>query len=208
LADINKLIDSILQYVRNSYDSSLGYFRQGGSFDPITNTFTWANIFAVDCQTWAMSAISPLLIDQWFGPGASLNIWKTTKRLGGYNCQTNTTGFCEGLGFSTNTEAQVFSGEWTLGGANMLRIFATLYNDPNLKSEADFMLNSVITQLTQTTTIDTIEVKGVLYASRRYWIPFGWWANKLLSTVSTAWTVLLESNFNPLHFGGAYVVDY
>jgi len=206
MADINMLIDSITQYVKDSYDREFGFFRQGGSFNVETNEFEWANIFAVDCQTWAMSAISPLLIDQWFGVGTSLNIWKTTKRLGGYKYQ-NATGSCEGLGFSDNID-QVFSGEWTLGASNMLRIFSNLYNDPSLKAEADFMLNNVVNQLTQTDTIDGVQVKGILYASKRHWIPFGWWANKLLSTVSTGWTVLLEKNYNPLHLGGEYIVDY
>jgi len=206
LADINMLINSITLYVKDSYDSQFGFFRQGGSFAN-TNEFVWSNVFAVDCQTWVMSAISPLLIDQWFGFGASLNIWKTTKRIGGYKYQ-NETGLCEGLGFTDNKDDQVFSGEWTLGASNMLRIFSRLYNDPSLKVEADLLLNNVVNQLTQTDTIDGVDVKGIVYANRRYWIPFGWWANKVLSTASTGWTVLLESNYNPLHLGGEYIVDY
>jgi len=207
MADINFLIDSISQYIRSSYDTSLGFFRQGGSFDEKTNQFVWSNVFAVDCQTWVMSAINPLLIDQWFGVGASLNTWKNTKIIGGYNCQTDA-GYCQGLGFSDNIQDQVFSGEWSLGGINMLRIFSYIYNDPNLKAEADYMLNNVITQLTQTETIDGVVAKGIVYANKRYWITFGWWANKVLSTASTGWTVMLEKNFNPLHLGGGYIIDY
>jgi len=186
----------------------LVFFRQGGSFDVNTNEFIWANVFAVDCQTWALSSVHPLLVDQWFGAGTSLNIWKTTKRLGGYKCQ-NETGLCEGLGFSDNIDDQVLSGEWTLGASNMLRILAGIYHDQaaTLNAEADFMLNNVVNQLTRTETIDGVVAKGILYASKRYWIPFGWWANPLLSTVSTGWTVLLEKNHNPLNLKGEYIVD-
>ena len=32
-------------------------------------------------QTWVVSVIGPDLVDQWFGPGASLKIWEKTKEL-------------------------------------------------------------------------------------------------------------------------------
>jgi len=90
----------------------------------------------------------------------------------------------------------------------MLYIFEKLYNNPSYKTEGDHMLQNVVNQLSLTTSIDGIEVRGIVYASKRYWIPFGWWANRLLSTASTSWTVLLESNYNPFFLGGAYLVDY
>lgn len=40
-----------------------------------------------------------------------------------------------------------------------------------------------------------------LYASKRYMIPFGWYANPLPSTSSTAWMVMVANGFDP--FGGA-----
>jgi hypothetical protein len=36
-----------------------------------------------------------------------------------------------------------------------------------------------------------------LYASKRYMIPFGWYANPLPSTCSTAWVVMVGAGFNP-----------
>jgi len=188
----------------------LGYFRQGGTYDPISKQFYWATgsaLFAVDCQTWAMSVINPLLIDQWFGPGTSHSIWKKTKTLGGFKCSTEN-GWCDGVGFTENQADQVFSGEWTLGAINMLRIFAKEYSDPSFMNEAQHMLDSVNSQLFKSETIDGKPVVGILYANKRYWIPFGWWANSLISTVSTSWTVVVEKNFNPLHLGGEYKIDY
>lgn len=44
-------------------------------------------------------------------------------------------------------------------------------------------------------------MKGAyLYASRRYLIPFGWYANPLPSTSSAAWMVMVETGFNPFKY--------
>jgi hypothetical protein len=42
-----------------------------------------------------------------------------------------------------------------------------------------------------------------LYASRRYAIPFGWYANPLPSTCATAWMIMLAERFDPFGYGGA-----
>lgn len=43
-----------------------------------------------------------------------------------------------------------------------------------------------------------------IYASKRYMIPFGWFANPLPSTTSTSWAIMLHYNFNPFKIGGDY----
>lgn len=48
----------------------------------------------------------------------------------------------------------------------------------------------------------------MLYASQRYYIPFGWWANNIPSTASTGWAVLVDSNHNPFLLTGAYSSSY
>jgi hypothetical protein len=45
--------------------------------------------------------------------------------------------------------------------------------------------------------------KSYLYASRRYRVPFGWYANPIPSTVSTAWIIMLADDFDPFGYGGA-----
>jgi len=41
-----------------------------------------------------------------------------------------------------------------------------------------------------------------LYASRRYAIPFGWYANPLPSTCATAWMLMLAAGFDPFGYRG------
>lgn len=43
----------------------------------------------------------------------------------------------------------------------------------------------------------TVNSGAYLYASKRYLIPFGWYANPLPSTSSTAWMVMVANGFNP-----------
>jgi len=212
LGNINMWITGIETFIKNSYTPALGYFRQGGVYDPTTKVFTWAtgpNAFAVDCQTWCMTVVSPLLIDQWFGAGAAVNIWNKTKELGGFNYQPATSK-ADGLGFTINAADQVLSGEWTLGGVNMLHVFANYYPGDASKYilEASHMLNTVVDKLSSTVNINGVVCQGVEYANKRYWIPFGWWANPLPSIASTAWTVMVEHGFNPFHLGGAYQSQY
>jgi len=45
--------------------------------------------------------------------------------------------------------------------------------------------------------------KPYLYASGRYFVPFGWYANPIPSTASTAWVVLVGDGFDPFGYGGA-----
>ena len=41
-----------------------------------------------------------------------------------------------------------------------------------------------------------------VYASRRYAIPFGWYANPLPSTCATAWVIMLAARFDPFGYAG------
>ncbi|NGX43838.1 MAG: hypothetical protein K940chlam7_02143, partial [Chlamydiae bacterium] len=43
-----------------------------------------------------------------------------------------------------------------------------------------------------------------LYSSKRYFIPFGWYANPIPSTCSTSWALMLHYNYNPFQLGGGY----
>jgi len=209
MALVNKLIDNITRYLKDTYDPVNNYFRQGGKYDPVKG-FRWATgdaLFAVDCQTWLMTVINPLLIDQWYGAGTAIKVWNTTKALGGYKYNRQT-GWAEGVGFSINAVDQVFSGEWTLGGINMLRVFSKAFNDASFNHEADYMRAAITRELYTEDIIDGVKTRGVLYANKRYFIPFGWWANPLMSSASTGWTVLVDSAFNPFYLGGQYLSDY
>src|SRR5205085_2571090 len=41
-----------------------------------------------------------------------------------------------------------------------------------------------------------------LYANKRYFIPWGWWANAIPSLASSAWVILVDTDFNPFVLGG------
>jgi hypothetical protein len=41
-----------------------------------------------------------------------------------------------------------------------------------------------------------------LYSSRRYRIPFGWYANPIPSTAATAWVILVADEYDPFGYGG------
>eukprot|EP01004_Peranema_trichophorum_P003130 NODE_2136_length_1675_cov_52.047680_g1825_i0.p1 GENE.NODE_2136_length_1675_cov_52.047680_g1825_i0~~NODE_2136_length_1675_cov_52.047680_g1825_i0.p1 ORF type:complete len:526 (+),score=90.48 NODE_2136_length_1675_cov_52.047680_g1825_i0:54-1631(+) len=213
---IQTLMDGIKKYLQSAYDPTQGYFRQGGSYDPRTQTWTWGQgtspSFAVDCQTWVGSVLGSDLIDSWFGAGTSYKLWQTTKQLGGYGAQPD--GKVKGVGFTFNQNDQVFSGEWTYGAINWLRIMASDSNysadqKATLTAEADFMYQSIANELYTTVTFaDGTTGSAVLYSNKRYFIPFGWWANPLPATSSTGWHALVTNNLNPFLITGAYKQNY
>eukprot|EP01062_Namystynia_karyoxenos_P022995 TRINITY_DN18842_c0_g1_i2.p1 TRINITY_DN18842_c0_g1~~TRINITY_DN18842_c0_g1_i2.p1 ORF type:complete len:686 (+),score=110.36 TRINITY_DN18842_c0_g1_i2:36-2093(+) len=211
LADIDSLVSGLQRYLVDSWHPTEGYFRQGGSYDPATGAFTWVQSvgipeFAVDCQTWVGTVLGPEVVDRHFGEGASWRLWNLTKERSGYGPQPD--GRVKGVGYTTGHD--VFSGEWTLGAVNWLRTMARsggygAQAAARLEAEAEFMLQSIKDELTVATTPGA---SAVLYADRRYHIPFGWWANPLPSMASTAWMVAVLGDFNPFMVTGAYSADY
>jgi len=206
LADIRALIVGIERFLKTSYSKELGYFRQGGSYDTISNTFTWVKepFFAVDCQSWTLAVLGATVVDEWYGKGTAAFIWNTTKILGGYQYNT-TTQWTRGLGYSDNREVQVFSGEWSLGAVAMLRVLANETNSSAMLKESEFMYQAVIDDLRVHSAFpNNVGFDAIVYANKRYYIPFGWWANSVPAMASTAWADMLQHNFNPLYLGGAF----
>jgi len=210
-------IADIKRYLLSAWDSKERYFRQGGTYDRKTKKFTWAQgdspKFAVDCQTWVGTVLGPQMVDDNFGAGASIQLWQEVKKRAGYRKQAS--GFVKGVGYTDNSiSGEVLSGEWTLGAINWLRVLAAHkgYNTSvrqALQNEADYMRAAIDSELlmdapTQNGTTHT----QMKYASDRYYIPFGWWANPIGAIASTAWAVAVDSNFNPLMLNGAYSSEY
>jgi hypothetical protein len=207
IPNVQNVINGLLSYLKSAYSPSLGYFYQGGTL--VNGVWTWntnpASMFAVDCQTWVMSVLGAPTVDQWFGTGTALKIWDTAMRLGGYVYDPSSD-TVQGMGYSMNQQAQAFSGEWTFGAINMLRIFATQYTDSatrqKLLNQAYTMRQNIEARLTFND--DTFSCTVVNYANKRYTIPWGWYANPVPATSSIAWAVMVDSNFNPFVLGGAY----
>ena len=99
---VEKLISGLETFLLTAYDASQGYFRQGGSYDAATKTWSWGQAgqpgFAVDCQTWVITALGPKAIDAKLGAKATVKIYDTLKKLAGYGKQAD--GKVKGFGFT------------------------------------------------------------------------------------------------------------
>jgi len=204
---VDQLVKHITNYLRNTYNHQYGYFSQGGKYEARTRTWTWVKepYFAVDCQTWVITVLGREVIDDWFGPGTCLKIWNVTKNIGGFQ-ENPTTSWVRGVGFTNNAKDQVFSGEWSLGAINMLNVLANSYSGNTkeaLLAEAKYMRQAIEIDLVKQGTLQNGQAAtGVYYANKRYYIPFGWYANPLWSTASVSWTVTTDLDFNPFYLGG------
>jgi len=114
----------------------------------------------------------------------------------------------QGLGFSVNTVYQVFSGEWSLGAVSMLQVLSYQYRDNAeyhqvLIRDMTDIRNSVESRLTTSIQFKNgVTSPAVLYANKRYFIPFGWWSLTVPSQASTGWAVMVDNHFNPFVLGG------
>lgn len=199
LSDVNDLIQGIERYFRDyAYDPELGIISQGGLYnDPKhPNQFVRSPDFAVDVQTWGITVIGPDKIDEWFGKGTAYNIWQKTKELGG----DYENGKFKGVGY-THDPSAVLSVEWTLGAILLTRVLDRYEPKDDLKEDASLM-REAIEALKEKVTLNGQEAVAFHYADKRYYIPFGWWSNKIPSTTSTAWAMMIDRDFNPFILGG------
>jgi hypothetical protein len=149
------------------------------------------------------------LIDKTFGSGTAYNIWKLVKIYANYTCPG---GELCGIGYTfSNYSGQVLSGEWTYGAMNWLQVMINEsgYNSSvitDLQNDFSNLNFGTYTYVVTSTSINnsTKQYDSVLYADRRYYIPFGWFANPLPSLASTGWAVMLLNSFNPFHIKGYY----
>jgi hypothetical protein len=123
----------------------------------------------------------------------------------------------------------ILSAEWTAGAINMLRGIIHYYSKSQsalnsaevaadvakLKEDEAAMLKGV--QTLRFNNYVKAQFPGsppnyyglisqssgsYLYASKRYLIPFGWYANPIPSTCSTAWIIMLANDFDPFRYRG------
>jgi hypothetical protein len=123
----------------------------------------------------------------------------------------------------------VLSAEWTAGAIvmvrNMIKHYHSLPEGPNyagarqyegeLREDERTMLQGIQTlrfdryvatafpgKPTDYSNLIVEPLKPYLYASKRYRIPFGWYANPVPSTSSTAWIIMIADNYDPFGYGG------
>ncbi|MCH9625953.1 MAG: hypothetical protein S4CHLAM123_11380 [Chlamydiales bacterium] len=216
---IEKIVDKMLVFFKEyAWDAQEGIFFQGGFFDG-QNWKPTLSPKAVDVQTWTITTLGQARVDAWFGEESAYKAWEKTKQWGGYY---GSKGELWGVGYSDQDENTVFSAEWTAGAINLVQSLITSYKEnreitTQLKLDEKSMLSHLITLRSDfyTDTFKDVSPKNYnkllnfpddnlafLYSNKRYFIPFGWYANPLPSTCATSWALMLQFGFNPFKLGG------
>jgi len=193
-----------------------GHVSFGGTFQPVPINETGG--FAVDCQTWGMTVLGQKNVDAWYGPMTAYKIWQATKKFAGYY---NPQGQLGGVGYTIvngGASTMIWSAEWTWGAIGACQKLAYEYG---LAGRADLQqslladANSMISLVTQPMVRCTngawcggglVQEDGsYVYANSRFFIPWGWYANPIGATCSTAWSIMHQHKFNPFILGGGFV---
>lgn len=161
-------------------------------------------------------------VKQWGGYGVGTTLWGV-----GFSDQDG-----NGIDAAGNYRQGILSAEWTAGAITMVRELARHYRSlaPDapqhpaaqgyveaLEREEQSMLKGLDGlrldtypatafpgQPQQFGQLFALQTRPYLYASKRYRIPFGWYANPMPSTCATAWMILLANHYNPFAHGGAH----
>ncbi len=159
-------------------------------------------------------------VKQWGGYGVGKTLWGV-----GFSNQDG-----NGIDGAGNFRQGVLSTEWTAGAITMLRDMIAYYQtippeSPQAAVARDFVaalkldeqsMLSAITKLrldsyanvgfpgqpSKYSQLLSLPTQPYLYASKRYFVPFGWYANPLPSTCSTAWMFMVANHYNPFVYGG------
>lgn len=111
------------------------------------------------------------------------------------------------------TTHEIWSAEWSFGAALMTKIMAKTYKTTNptryaeLMAEAKSITDNVMKLqsdggLFNNETSGEHSDGGLLYGNKRFFIPWGWYANPVSSLCGTAWSIMNEHDFNPFVLGG------
>jgi len=193
---------------------------QGGhvSFDGTYKPQGGSQAFAVDCQTWGMLVYGQKKFDANYGGKTdAYKLWQSTKKLAGFFIDGN----IAGVGYTTPKENttvphEIWSGEWTWGAVFMTYKLAKEYFAAGNSAYATSLMadsESMVKYMRQkaNTTDDGVWAPGggliledgsYLYANKRFFIPWGWYANPLGATSSTGWSVFYDWMYDPFQLGG------
>jgi len=213
--------DGLLQFFQTkTWNAAEGIFYQGGTYNQGVWTPT-TEPKAVDVDTWGLTVLGPATLDRWFGAGTAFTLWQNVKEWGSFSHN----GQFWGVGYSDADNHSIMSAEWTAGAINAVRCLMVYYQSDgtkfaSLQADHDAMMTNILNLRTDKYLAagfpDGLEAPyfpyvnppeghlAFLYASKRYAIPFGWYANPIPSTTSTSWTIYLHYDYNPFQLGGAY----
>ena len=221
LTNIETIKSKLEIYFKNSaWDASKQQFIAGGRFD--NGWKPHLDVEAVDVNTWGIAALTPKVVDEWFGDKAAFSAWQRVKQWGCYSDhgQCDSSLPIQGVGFSDQDQHQMLSGEWTFGAITAVDTMIDYYGKNKILTTAE--LNS-LKQDDQSMRLSVLRLRtdhyanqelpnsldnryqvtlpknelAYLYANKRYHIPFGWYANPIPSTASTSWAVMVNYRFNP-----------
>jgi len=230
LDDAVKITETIIKGLENWFANYLlpapiagkNVISQGGhvTFAGQYNYQQGDQAFAVDCQTWGLLVLGQKRFDAAYaGKGVTAyDVWQNAKALAGYYIGTQ----LAGVGYTvitTNSSAKpdIWSGEWTWGAVFMCRKLAMEYRKAGRTDYADSLDADAVSMVTfmqvqvKTCPDDPVWCPGgglvlpdgsYLYANKRFFIPWGWYANPIGATSSTAWAVANDYRYNPFQLGG------
>jgi hypothetical protein len=190
-----------------------GEFLQGGFANDPSQPSAWVphrGPRAVDVNTWGIAALGANRIDEWFGFGASFNAWRQVRRWGGYGegSQLHGVGFSDrdgnGIDARGNYRQGILSVEWTAGAIvavrEMRRFYGAVEHTAKDYERAQMFIRELkADEQAMLAAVERMQMPNGAYpyASKRYLIPFGWYANPLPSTCSAAWMVMVKRGFDP-----------
>ncbi|QQG66476.1 hypothetical protein [Desulfobulbus oligotrophicus] len=159
-------------------------------------------------------------VKNWGGYGQGSTLWGV-----GFSDQDG-----NGIDSSGRYRQGVLSTEWTAGAITMVRAMLAHYRavpalSPDHQQSAEMVMSlqqdeqSMLTALNRLrldsyaaanfpgtpdrySALFPLSTRPYLYASRRYLIPFGWYANPIPSTCATAWIFMVANGYNPFVPGG------
>ena len=162
-------------------------------------------------------------VKQWGGYGIGKTLWGV-----GFSDRDG-----NGIDAGGNYRQGVLSTEWTAGAITMLRSMIAYYQKippesshysrvqgflKSLRQDEQSMLAAIIKMRVDSYATSDFpgrpkhyqqllplgQIRPYVYASKRYLIPFGWYANPIPSTCATAWIIMVADGYNPFAYGGRY----
>lgn len=159
-------------------------------------------------------------VKRWGGYGAGSELWGV-----GFSDRDG-----NGVDAAGNYRQGILSGEWTAGAINAVRHMLDHYRaiapaSPHYRRAREIVAVLERDEKSMLIGVEHLRIdryaaakfpgapkdfatllplnsKPYLYASKRYLIPFGWYANPLPSTCATAWMLMLANRFDPFAYGG------
>jgi hypothetical protein len=193
---------------------------QGGhvTFDGTYKPQDGDQAFAVDCQTWGLLVYGQKKFDANYGSKTTAyDLWQATKKLAGYYIGND----IAGVGYTvpklnTTSKHEIWSGEWTWGAVFMTHKLSLEYRAIGKTAWADSLLADSMMMVKYMSQQVVPGPGGIwseggglvqedgsyLYANKRFFIPWGWYANPIGATSSTGWAIFYDWMYNPFQLGG------